>query len=230
MIAALYSAMWSVLAQLLARPAVAQWLIERAMRTPYSPIVKHGELYMERFWLFNPYPDTGASGADASPWRFPISVRIHRIVLPDQDRDMHDHPWNARTIILRGVYIEERERRQCGMNNWTPTYRIARCAGQTARLDFGEYHRIRRVSEGGVWTLFITGRYRGTWGFLVNDVKVQWRKYLGIPEAIAPIPDHILPVVETDRPLRRRVILAIIATYLAAGVGACGLIYLLGEP
>lgn len=26
----------------------------------------------------------------------------------------------------------------------------------------------------------ITGKYRGTWGFLVDGVKVQWRKYLGL--------------------------------------------------
>lgn len=33
---------------------------------------------------------------------------------------------------------------------------------------------------------------------------------------------------EVDRPMRRRVILAIIATYLAAGVAACGVVYILG--
>jgi hypothetical protein len=34
--------------------------------------------------------------------------------------------------------------------------------------------------EGGAWTIFITGKYRGTWGFLVDGAKVQWRKYLGM--------------------------------------------------
>lgn len=97
-----------LLARTLARPAVADWLIRRAQRTPYSPIISEGELYMERFWLFNPYPDSGASGADRKPWRFPISIRIHHIVLPDQDRHLHDHPWNARTFILRGWYREVR--------------------------------------------------------------------------------------------------------------------------
>jgi hypothetical protein len=59
-----------------------------------------------------------------------------------------------------------------------------RVPGDTARLMFGEYHRIAQISDGGVWTLFITGRNRGTWGFMVDGKKVPWREYLGL-EVIA---------------------------------------------
>ena len=53
-------------------------------------------------------------------------------------------------------------------------------AGDTAALKFGEYHRIRKVDpKQGAVTLFITGRYRGTWGFLVNGEKVPYKTYLG---------------------------------------------------
>lgn len=176
----------NLVARFVAHPSVADWLIRRAQRTPYSPIVKHGDLYMERFWLFNPYPDTGASGADRKPWRFPIAIRIHRIVLPDQDRDFHDHPWNARTFILRGGYSEVRPCNDLPTHGGLPmaTGRIfQRHAGDTAALRFGEYHRITEVSPGGAWTLFVTGKYRGTWGFLVDGAKVQWRRYLGIEPA-----------------------------------------------
>lgn len=171
--------MLNTLARFLARPAVAQWLIARSMCTPYSDIVKDGDLYMRRFWLFNPYPDSGASGADRKRWQFPISIRIHHIVLPDQDRALHDHPWNARTFILRGAYVEHRPEDAYTVKH----VGILRRAGETATLKFGEYHRITSVSEGGVWTMFVTGKYRGTWGFLVNGAKVQWRKYLGLPDA-----------------------------------------------
>lgn len=174
--------MWNLIAKLLARPAVANWLIERAQRRPYSPIIKDGKLYMDRWWLFNPYPDTGASGADRKRWQFPISIRIHHIVLPDQDRHLHDHPWNARTVILRGYYIEERigdapkDKRVSALltGEWF------RNVGDTATLEYGEYHRITALSPCGCYTMFITGPYRGTWGFLVDGVKVQWRKYLGL--------------------------------------------------
>lgn len=162
-----------LLAKFLARPAVADWLIRRAQRAPYTHIVTDGVLYMERYWLFNPYP---AESSGSKNW-FPISVRIHHIVQPDQDLEMHDHPWHARTFILKGSYGEYRLVEQDGVQ--CQGY-FARTAGDTATLKFGEYHRIDYVPPGGVWTLFVTGKYQGTWGFLVNGEKIQWRKYLGL--------------------------------------------------
>lgn len=174
--------MWNLIARILARPTVANWIIKRAMRTPYSPIVKNGKLYMERFWLFNPYPDTHKR------WQFPISIRVHHILLPDQDRHLHDHPWNARTVILRGWYVEERQH----ILGWIgedydsvpgPHKMLMpslRKTGESAEIAYNEYHRILMLSRGGCWTLFITGCYRGTWGFDVDGKKVTWRKYLGM--------------------------------------------------
>lgn len=160
-----------LLARFLARPAVTDWLIRRAMRTPYTPIVKDGEIYMTRYWLFNPYPaDSSGKGN-----RFPISIRLHHILLPDRDRHMHDHPWNARTFILRGWYREQRrepsvDRRVFGDEDARSWYNwdYLRGPGDTTPLSFGEYHRITELSPGGTWTLFVTGKYRGTWGFLVD--------------------------------------------------------------
>lgn len=123
----------ALIARVLARPAVTDWLIRRAMRTPYTHITSAdgSQVYMRRYWLFNPYP--ADSSGNRPWWQFPISIRLHQIMREDDD---------------------------------------------TAALRFGEYHRITEVSEGGVWTLFVTGRYRGTWGFLVNGKKVPWREYL----------------------------------------------------
>lgn len=176
--------LWKAAASALSRPAVVDWLIRRAKRTPYVHITgPDGSMYMERYWLFNPYP---ANSSGQRPWwHFPISIRLHRIMRHDGDRDLHDHPWNARTIILRGEYDEirlERPFKACfDFEQVDVSHR--RQAGDTAPLRFGEYHRITRVSDGGVWTLFVTGRYRGTWGFRVNGKKVPWRKYLGIEES-----------------------------------------------
>ncbi|WP_200955643.1 hypothetical protein [Massilia sp. Root418] len=194
------SPIWNFIAQIAARPAVAKWLIRRAQRTPYSPIIKDGELYMDRAWLFNPYPDTGESGADRKAWRFPISIRIHHIVLPDQDRDLHDHPWNARTIVLKGGYTEARRENR--------VYHLyTRLAGDTATLKYGEYHRITSLEPGGAWTMFITGRYRGTWGFMVDGAKVPWREYLGLPAKPAASP------ATAGKAPRRRMISELAAIY-----------------
>lgn len=177
---------WRLLAKLLSRPAVAAWLIQRAQRTPYLHIVSADgtEMYMGRWWLFNPYDtETRERRFKWSPW----SIRIHHIKRADADRDLHDHPWNARTIILRGTYTEQRlldhsDEVLAGMHvpaNALATEYITRRPGDTAQLSFGEYHRIDEVSDGGVYSLFISGAYQGTWGFLVNGVKVPWRAYTG---------------------------------------------------
>lgn len=161
--------MWKLLATLLARPATVTWLVACAKRTPY----RHLSGYMERWWLFNPY-EASDGQRPARGWlmrRLP-SVRIHHILRADEDRHLHDHPWNARTIILWGWYIEIRE---------DGRYHL-RDTGTTAHLNFGEYHRITRVSPGGVWTLFITWRRRGTWGFKVNGRKVSWKEYLKVED------------------------------------------------
>ncbi|MGY2162192.1 hypothetical protein HX799_07410 [Pseudomonas tolaasii] len=46
---------WRIVAKLLARPAVAAWLIARAQRTPYLHIMSADgtEMYMRRWWLFS---------------------------------------------------------------------------------------------------------------------------------------------------------------------------------
>jgi hypothetical protein len=163
--------LWSLVALVVSRPAVATWLIERAKRTPYTHICNPTDptdVYMRRWWLFNPYPRSGEKRR--LRW-CPISIRVHHILREDRDPHLHDHPWNARTIILRGEYEEEREHGED----------FVRIRGDSASLRFGQFHRIYYVdpTQGAV-TLFITGRQRGTWGFWVGDRKVPWREYLGL--------------------------------------------------
>ena len=182
--------LWKLLARLLACTAVRAALIRYAKRTPYQHIMSAdgAEMYMGRWWVLNPY--NNENRVSRFPW-LPFSIRVHHIMRADQDRDLHDHPWNARTIILDGWYVEQRlvEAGDPLHTHVAPpagaelTEYIRREAGTSASLRHGEYHRIDEVSPGGVYTLFITTRCRGTWGFLVKGVKVPWRKYLGIEEA-----------------------------------------------
>lgn len=48
---------WRIIANVLARQAIAAWLIAHAQRTPYQHIMSaDGQtMYMGRWWLFNPY-------------------------------------------------------------------------------------------------------------------------------------------------------------------------------
>jgi hypothetical protein len=140
------------------------------MRTPYTHIASRDgtQDYMRRFWLFNPYGNTPEGKTAPARWSWLPSIRLHHIMLPDDDPHLHDHPWDARTIILDGWYIEELPGGPLRMRD----------AGHTAALLFGQYHRIEAVSPGGVWTLFFTWKYRGTWGFDVDGVKVPYYDYL----------------------------------------------------
>lgn len=158
---------WRPMARFLARPRVAAWLIAYAQRTPYMHLPSNEDpSYMGRWWVFNPY-DRVTNKPRWAPL-IPFSIRVHHIKRPDLERHMHDHPWDARTIILRGWYIENR---LIGNPIW-------RRPGDTARIGFEQYHRITDVSPDGVWTLFISWKWKGVWGFLVDGVKVNWREYL----------------------------------------------------
>lgn len=176
---------WKLIARFLSQPAVAGWLVERAKKTPYSPIWKNGVLYMERNWLFNPYPLTDADRAKQT-WlskKLP-SARIHVIHQRDTDRDKHSHPWDSRTIILDNAYIEERRtgwREVDGkwVHDYTTRYRRQR--GDTATLTPADYHRIVELEgDKPVTTLFITWEYAAKWGFLVEGKHIPWRQYLGL--------------------------------------------------
>lgn len=157
--------LWQCIAKVISHPVVVMWLIDRAQKTPYQ----HLPQYMDRWWVFNGYGSEETKYERKIKWL--PSIRIHHILRADLDRNLHDHPWDARTIILKGYYEEERL-----MPDGT-TRIFYRFEGNTARLNYGEYHTIKDVSEGGVWTLFFTWKYKGSWGFLVDGVKIPWREY-----------------------------------------------------
>ena len=163
--------LWRLIAWVVAHRRVSQWLFRRALRTPYTDIMSPDgqDTYMRRWWLFNPYPGSDQAALRKHAW-LPVSVRMHHIMRPDEDRHLHDHPWDARSILLTGWYSETRE----------DGTRV-RIAGDTYALKHGEFHRINDVDQvTGVMTIFITYRYRGTWGFKVAGKKVPWRTYLGL--------------------------------------------------
>ena len=156
------SHLWRFVGWLVTRPRVRNWLIRRAQRRPYLDISSADDIYMKRWWLFNPWP---------SKWPHWVPhIRLHHIQRADEDKHLHDHPWWARSVILDGWYLEQRDRR--------PMY-VLHLKGDNNTLNPGEFHRIVAVSPGGVWTLFITGPKQDTWGFLVDDRKIPWREYLG---------------------------------------------------
>ena len=164
---------WSLLARLLtASPAPLQWLQRRAERTPYFHIHgPDGSLYMRRWWLLPKWCldfDSRRGYPMPKKW-MPFSIRLHHIVRPDADRHLHDHPFNFRTIVLAGGYMEQTEPEG-------PVRPIL--PGDTYRSPARRFHRIAIVTGAGAWSLFIMGRRVNDWGFLVDGHKVPWQQYL----------------------------------------------------
>lgn len=183
--------LWRIVAAIVSRPAVADWLIRRSQRTPYYHITSRDgtDVYMRRWWLFNAYGKGEGDKTLPPRWPWLPSIRVHHILRADDDDHMHDHPWNARTIVLRGWYEEERpgdifhqgdtwREYTDARGTFTPREVFNRRAGYTGRVLFGQYHRISEVPPEGVYTLWFTWAYRGTWGFLVNGEKIPYKTYL----------------------------------------------------
>ena len=180
---------------------LVDWLINRAMRTPYF----HLPGYMERYWLvpYNVviereisvpfghasvgaryvYKDTDGTGP-VNPWRRPfarllqklgIAVRIHHILRSDQGRDPHDHPWPFVTVILRGGYFEHRFD-QDGAWAGIKWYGAGSILFRRAK----DFHILELPPGKTAWTLFITGPKQQTWGFKpVHGPKIPYYQYKG---------------------------------------------------
>jgi hypothetical protein len=107
-----------------------------------------GLVYLRRLYLLR------------TPW---FSVMLHRILRPDPDRHLHDHPWHFFSILLRGSYREQRGRRIHHRRWWN----FCRAEGA---------HKITHVSP-TCTSLVLTGPKIRSWGFHTETGWVHWRKY-----------------------------------------------------
>jgi hypothetical protein len=105
--------------------------------------------------------------------RIPLLDRrmmLHRIHRPDEDSEMHDHPWkNARFLILSGGYTEVR------LVEDEPT-EFTYGEGDVNVLDWTTYHRIVDLKP-NTWTLGLIGERVQDWGFLCDGEKVPWQEF-----------------------------------------------------
>lgn len=120
-----------------------------------------------------------------------FGVYLHRIHVPDADRDPHDHPWWFASLVLSGGYdelvwdhpedISYASRRD--MIRRARTRARGRWSLRTIRRT--QAHMITDVS-GQLWTLVLTGPRRSSWGFWTAEGFADWRDYLkNVPEEAA---------------------------------------------
>tara|TARA_B110000977_G_C11062515_1_gene486523 strand:+ start:638 stop:1087 length:450 start_codon:yes stop_codon:yes gene_type:complete len=113
------------------------------------------EPYLERYYVFL-----------KDRKNFPFNVFIHKFLKSDPD-DLHNHPWEYRTLILAGGYWEHREEgtywRRPGSYIYTPQ---------------NIFHRVELDKNiPYCWTLFIPSVNISNWGFKTPKGLVQRDEY-----------------------------------------------------
>lgn len=115
-------------------------------------------------------------------WR---NIYLHHIVGPDGEENPHDHPWDFKSIILKGYYRERRyaflycpkfskDHATCAPDWMNHTlYDVWSCEeethheGTTHDYKACDAHNIIDVHWNGAWTLVITKETTNEWGFFV---------------------------------------------------------------
>jgi len=110
--------------------------------------------YLERYYLFL-----------KNRKKFPFNIFLHKFLQSDPD-ELHDHPWPYFSLILKGGYWET-----------TPMGCFWRAPGYFQMCEPKSLHRIELKPNVPAWTLFIPGRKRREWGFIVNGKWMHHLKY-----------------------------------------------------
>lgn len=117
------------------RHAIPKWqILGRGEEQPN--VFGDGEVYMTLYPLLR------------TPW---FALILRRIDLPDTTGILHTHGFDFWSLILRGGYVEMRER--------GPVRKYKR--GSINKIKANEGHRIMRLERTPTWTLALNAKWRG---------------------------------------------------------------------
>lgn len=114
-----------------------------------------GADYMHRWW--------------AIPRNEFANVYLHRIMHSDDDRALHDHPWDNISVVLSGRYLEHMP----GMSG-----PVERKAGDVVTRRARDAHRLEMLPGEEAISLFITGPKVREWGFHCPKGWVPWFEFV----------------------------------------------------
>ena len=111
-----------------------------------------GADYLRRWWVIprNPFSN----------------IYLHEIVRSDDDRAFHDHPWDNRSVLIFGSYIEH-----------TPEGDFVRRAGDVIDRPATALHWLEVARGQSAISLFITGPKLREWGFACPQGWVHWMDF-----------------------------------------------------
>ena len=97
------------------------------------------------------------------------NVFLHRMMRSDDDRAMHDHPWDNTSIIIAGGFVEI-----------TPEGSFKREPGDRIERKATDRHRLEIEPGYQSISLFLTGPKVREWGFWCDNERfVPWREFVG---------------------------------------------------
>ena len=111
-----------------------------------------GDNYLRRWWVM--------------PRNKLQNIYLHEINKSDDDRALHDHPWENTSFIIRGSYIEH-----------TPDAVYVRKPGDVVNRPANALHRLECEDGARVISLFITGPIVREWGFQCPQGWRHWREF-----------------------------------------------------
>jgi hypothetical protein len=189
---------------------IREWLLRRAeaimaTRPPDFEIGPEGDRYLLR-WYLTPWSDFDRNVKPRNAWerlkRKLPNVYAHRFRHDDEDRALHDHPFDSCSIILKGGYYEVIPRPNIDADpliarpndfwrgNVADVAKVFRPEGSVTFRRAESPHRVvllRRYSERSVprsepemveaVTLSITGFRRREWFFHCAKGLVPWQVF-----------------------------------------------------
>lgn len=111
-----------------------------------------GDHYLLRWWVI--------------PRNQLYNLYLHDIRKSDDDRAMHDHPWENTSLLLSGGYIEH-----------TPEGVFERKVGDIVHRKPTDLHRLEVIPGQRAISLFATGPKVRDWGFQCPKGWVSWQDF-----------------------------------------------------
>jgi hypothetical protein len=97
-----------------------------------------------------------------------FALYVHKIIRPDPQRDLHDHPSSFLSLIIKGSYRELRQGASVPLLHEALSLRYMRAEWPHSILELG------RVPT---WTILFVGRRRREWGFYTPAGWVHHEEY-----------------------------------------------------
>ena len=160
--------------------SILSWFV-RFAKLPKRTITRDdGKPYLERWYLCGEpgglkyFPE---GQTEMRWWQRALAwlpcTYVHRFVASDDDEELHNHPWEATSLILAGGYVEERRlhvepfrsregnvvplvQRKTILQEFTP-WKLNYIFADT-------FHKVTLI-EDDAWTIIVCGKKVGSWGF-----------------------------------------------------------------